>query len=146
MKFTVEVKMAPVGKILREMGLEPDGDAQRFLTETVSQRMTRYMPVRSGALSTDKKIVSGPDEITVLGPYAHYQWKGELMVDPVTGSAWADPKHGPKVYKKPTKYLKHDKNKNPDAGPDWDSRLMDAEGEQIGRDLAEHIKRRYDGK
>lgn len=141
MKFSVKVDMTPVREIVQRMGLTPDGPAQQFLTSEVSRRMNRYMPHRSGAMEKGK-IISDPHTIVILSPYAHYQWEGRLMVDPVTGSAWSKPEHGPKVYKQPTVYLDHDRGINPEAGPHFDRRLMAAEGEQIGNDLAAYIMRR----
>lgn len=130
MKFTIEADMTPVRDVLYNMGLNPGGDAQQQLTHEVSRRMTRYMPYRSGALSTKLKTVSGPSEITVEGPYARYQYYGMAMA----GHA---PRH---VTDRP---LNYDTTKNPLAGPYWDRRLMAEEGEQIGKDLAEYITRRH---
>ena len=129
MTFTVTVDLTDVKALIQRLGLEPNGDAQQFLTSEVNRRMTRYMPYRSGALSTKKKIISGPDEITVMGPYAGYQYYGMAMAGPAPRYVTNNPLH-------------YDTSKNPLAGPYWDRRLMAAEGKQIAEDLAEYITRR----
>ena len=121
------VEMKPVGVILARLGVDRNGRVQRFLTETVNRRITRYMPFRTGVLAT-KKFVSSPTEITVNGPYARYQYYGKVMVG------------------KPPKQvtdtdLVYDKTKHPSAGPFWDRRLMAAERDAIVQDVQERIKR-----
>ena len=121
--------MLPVSRIVTRLGVNKSGDVQRFVTQTVSRRMTKYMPFRSGALSTKLKIVSGPTEITVLGPYARYQYYGRAMVGP-------PPKQ---VTDKPLNYRTH---KHPLAGPFWDKHLMAAEGRQIAAEVQAYANRR----
>lgn len=138
MSDKIKVEMKPVGAILARLGIDKNGRVQRFLTETVNRRITRYMPFRTGVLATKLKFVSSPTEITVNGPYARYQYYGKLWVDHITGSAFS-PKHGWKV---PTNTpLNYDKFQNSRAGPFWDRRLMAAERDAIVQDVQERIKR-----
>ena len=138
MSTKVKLEMKPVGVILARLGIDKNGRVQRFLTETVNLRITRYMPYRAGVLSSKLKFVSSPTEITVNGPYARYQYYGKLWVDHITGSAFS-PKYGWKV---PTNTpLNYDKFKNSRAGPFWDRRMMAAEKDAIVRDVQERIKR-----
>lgn len=128
MSTKVRVEMKPVGVILARLGIDKNGRVQRFLTETVNKRITRYMPYRAGVLSSKLKFVSSPTEITVLGPYARYQYYGKVMVG------------------KPPKQvtdtdLTYDKTKHPSAGPFWDRRLMAAEKDVILREIGACIKR-----
>lgn len=141
MRFKVKVDMTPVKSVMGNLGLEPDGAAQKWLTHTIMQRMVRYIPQQTGALAEKNVHMKSPHEIVYNSPYAHYQWRGELMVDRITGSAWSKPEHGPKVYT--GKPLNQTRGKNPLAGPYWEQRLMAAEGDQIGKDLAEYITRRH---
>lgn len=128
MSDKIKVEMKPVGAILARLGIDKNGRVQRFLTETVNRRITRYMPFRTGVLATKLKFVSSPTEITVNGPYARYQYYGKVMVG------------------KPPKQvtdtdLVYDKTKHPSAGPFWDRRLMAAERDAIVQDVQERIKR-----
>ncbi len=125
----VRVKMKPVNTILTRMGVKPDGDVQMFVTNTVNRRITRYMPFRSGALSTKLKHIKSATEIEVLGPYARYQYYGKVMEGPA-----------PKAVT--DRDLKYDKTKNPLAGPFWDRHLMNNEGAQIAADVRRYVSGR----
>lgn len=128
MSTKVKLEMKPIATILARLGIDKNGRVQRFLTETVNRRITRYMPFRTGVLATKLKFVSSPTEITVNGPYARYQYYGKVMVG------------------KPPKQvtdtdLTYDKAKHPNAGPFWDRRLMAAEKDVILREVGACIKR-----
>lgn len=125
----VRVKMKPVNTILTRMGVKPDGDVQMFVTNTVNRRITRYMPFRSGALSTKLKHIKSATEIEVLGPYARYQYYGKAMDGPA-----------PKVLT--DRDLKYDKTKNPLAGPFWDRRMIANEGAQIADEARRYVSGR----
>lgn len=128
MSTKVKLEMKPIATILARLGIDKNGRVQRFLTETVNRRITRYMPFRTGVLATKLKFVSSPTEITVNGPYARYQYYGKVMVG------------------KPPKQvtdtdLTYGKTKYPSAGPFWDRRLMAAEKDVILREVGTCIKR-----
>lgn len=142
----VKIEMNPANQIITRLGLNKNGDVQKQATAIINHRITRYMPYKTGVLATKKKFMSGPAEITVLGPYAKYQYYGELMVDHITGSAWS-PKYGWKVRTGiPLNYHRpgHGENGtgNPLAGPLWDKRLMAAEGAQIVNEIQEYVDRK----
>lgn len=128
MSTMIKVKMKPVATILARLGIDKNGRVQRFLTETVNRRITRYMPFRTGVLATKLKFVSSPTEITVNGPYARYQYYGKVMVG-------RPPKQVTDID------LNYDKTKHPQAGPFWDRRLMAAEKDVILREVGACIKR-----
>lgn len=128
MSAKVKVEMKPVGTILARLGIDEKGRVQRFLTETVNRRITRYMPYRAGVLSSKLKFVSSPTEITVNGPYARYQYYGKVMVG-------KPPKQVTDID------LNYDKTKHPNAGPFWDRRMMAAEKDVIVREVGAYIKR-----
>ncbi len=150
MSTRIKVEMKPVNTIVTRLGVGRDGDVQRHVTSEISRRITRYMPYRSGALATKLKLVTGPNEITVLGPYARYMYYGEVMVDPVTGAAgfldkdgqWKSRKNVPKVRSgRPIKY-NTGPHGHPLAGPKWDKRLMAAEGKQIAAETQAYVRRK----
>ena len=159
---TIKVDMAPVSQIMRRLGVTPDGDVQMFVTEMVNHRITRYMPFSAGVMATKTKFIggvghqhmaeggkkiTGPTEITVIGPYAHYQYAGVVWVDPVTRAAgfltkngWRSRRGVPKV--RTDRKLQYDRNKNELAGPFWDRRLVAAEGAAMQEDLQRYVDRR----
>ena len=53
--------------------------------------ITPYTPMRTGTMSEQVEIrgEEGAGEIEYTAPYSHYLYKGELMVDSVTGSSYA---------------------------------------------------------
>lgn len=150
-KTKVKVDMAPVQQVMKRLGVTPDGDVQGQVTNMVNHRITRYMPFRSSALATKTKVpggehlaetkkkITGPTEITVLGPYAHFQYMGKVWIYPPTGSTYA-PKYAAKA--ETDRDLTYDKNKNPAAGPFWDRALISAEGAAMAADVQEYINRR----
>lgn len=129
MKFTVDVKMKGVHEILKRHGLDHNGDVQRFHTMNVNRRIGKYMPHLAGALETKLKLISSNTEITVLGPYAKYQYHGMAMAGPP-----------PKVVT--DKPLEYTKDFNTQAGPYWDRALVATEGAAMESDLQEYIRRR----
>lgn len=134
--------------ILLAHGLNDGGDAQRFFTENVNKRITKYMPYRSGALSGKLKRVTSPSEITISAPYARYQYYGKVMIDPAINAAgfltkdgtWRSRKDVVKVLT--DRDLTYDTTKNAEAGPFWDRRMMAAEGDALLDDLKGYIRSR----
>ena len=155
MKITgkVAVHMKPTKQILRDKGLGPGGDVQRFHTQNVLRRIQKYMPYRTGA--TIKAMVAQTDinkpYIIVAAPYAKFLYYGVLMVDPVTGAAgfkdkngeWKSWKNRPKV--KSNRPITYTKTKNPRAGPFWDRALVAAEMLAMQRELQAYINRKGGG-
>lgn len=158
----IKVDMAPVQQVMKHLGVTPNGDVQLFVTNMVSHRITRYMPYSAGVLATKTKFVGDkehehmadtkvkvtrPTEVTVLGPYAHYQYAGKVWEDPklhaagfLTANGWRSRKNVPKV--ETDRDLDHDKTKNHRAGPLWDRRLIAAEGAAMQQDLQNYVNRR----
>ena len=138
----VHVEMNAISKILRDHGVTPDGDVQRFLTLTVSRRIGRYMPHVTGALETKQKYIASPTSIEVVGPQVKYLYFGKRMVNAKTGKGPAYIKDVGYRYRKGTKLvptnepLNYTKTFNPHAGPFWDRRMMAAEKEEIGEEVS----------
>ena len=68
-----KVVMKPTSVIESRLGLNPDGEIQKFFTETCAEYMDPYVPFRSGALA-DYIIVG--NEIWYDQEYAQYQYYG----------------------------------------------------------------------
>lgn len=77
--------------------------------------ITPYTPMEEGVLFETVEIK--PKEIEYKAPYAHYIYRGELMVDPETGSSYAQ-KDSKKVYA--GKELKMSTARHPLASKEWD--------------------------
>nr|DAV14386.1 MAG TPA: Minor capsid protein [Caudoviricetes sp.] len=144
----VQVKCKSASQIIRAHGLDRNGDVQRTWTNIVNRRISRYMPYRSGALSSKLKFISGPAEITVEAPYAKYQYYGKVMIDPEINAAgfltkdgtWRSRKGAVKVLT--NRPLDYDLTKNERAGSFWDRRLMAAEKSAMLQEIREYIRRR----
>lgn len=148
MSTRIKVKMRPINAILTDLGVNKTGDVQMQLTRIVNNRITRYMPFRTGALSTKLKYIKSPTEIEVLAPYARMMYYGKVMVNSKTGKG---PALIPGVgyrYKKGTilkvtdKNLKYDTTKQPAAGPYWDRRMMASEKNAIISDIQAYVRRK----
>lgn len=148
LQITVKVRMPTAEQLLQRHGLQKDGPVQQFWTNTIRRRVSRYMPYRSGALSSKLTFVSKPSEITTLGPYARYQYYGHVMVNAATGK-------GPRVIpgvglrwpkgaslRQTQRPLQYDSTKNSKAGPLWDKRLMEAEGDAVLAELHDYVRAR----
>lgn len=130
----MSVKMKPVGVIKARLGIDPGGDTQRFFTHTCRIHMDKYVPSRDGDLATN--IEEGIDYIRYNSPYAHYQYKGILYVDPETGSPFARkgatkvPTNRPLIYH------------TAGTGSYWDKRMVSAEMNVVVQEVQDHIRRK----
>lgn len=145
----VYLEMNPVHQILKDKGLDPGGDAQKFHTANVLRRIKRYMPFDSGMtykVTVAQTDISKPYIITNT-PYAKYLFYGKKMVNAKTGKGpRMIPGIGPRykkgtVLKATSEDLEYSK-KNPAAGPRWDRALVAAEGKAMAADLQRYLKRR----
>ena len=145
----VKLQLPTAAQLIRDKGLAPNGDVQRFHTQNVLKRIKRYMPYVSGA--TYKITVAQTDinrpEIVTNTPYAKYLFYGKKMIDPkinasgfLTPEGWRSRRGSVKVLT--AENLKYNKTKNPAAGPRWDRALVAAEGKALVADLQEYIDRR----
>jgi hypothetical protein len=148
MSTRIKVDMKPVGTILTRIGVDKNGDVQMQVTRIINNRITKYMPFRSGALVTKSKHIKSPTEIEVAAPYALYMYYGKVMVNSKTGKG---PAFIPGVgyrYRKGTvlkateRDLNYDLTKHPKAGPFWDRRMMASEAAQIAHDIQVYVNRR----
>lgn len=148
MSTKIRLDMKPINTILTRLGINKTGDVQLKVTNIINHRITQYMPYRTGVLATKSKYIKSATEIEVVGKAATYLYYGKVMVNAKTGKG---PMNIPGVglrYKKGTilkatdRDLQYDKTKNPQAGPYWDRRMMDAEGAQIVKELQTYIDRK----
>lgn len=148
MSTRIKVEMKPVDTILTRIGVDKNGDVQMQVTRIINNRITKYMPFRTGALATKLKRIKSPTEIEVAAPYALYIYYGKVMVNSKTGKG---PAFIPGIgyrYRKGTvlkateRDLNYDLTKHPKAGPFWDRRMMASEAAQIAHDIQVYVNRR----
>ena len=144
----VRVHLKPTQRIIADLGLNKDGDTQRYWTSEVMRRMVRYMPYRTGTTATKLTFIRSSTEIEVAAPHARMLYKGKVMVNAKTGKGPAlIPGVGYRyrkgtVLKATDRDLNFDTSKNPLAGPYWDQRMVAAEGDQLIADLQAYVDRK----
>ncbi len=135
------LEMHSTRQIIRDKGLDENGDVQTYHTRNVLRRIVRYMPYQSGM--TIKITVAQTDVrrplIVTDTPSARFLFNGKLMVSDVTGSPWARKGETKHVVNTPLDYTK---TKNPRAGPHWDRAVSAAEGKALAADLQRYINRK----
>lgn len=124
MKMDVEVNI-DAGKILKKYGLGTSKEAQKELAGNIERKCQEYVPRNVGALANSARVTD--DSIVYPGPYAHYQYVGEVM----GGRA---PKHytGKDI----------DYHGSPMRGKRWDKRMMADHGDEVEKDFENYLKRR----
>lgn len=109
----------PISQIKANLGIEPNGKVQKFFTNTCYKHMDKYVPMDTGALSTNVDIKS--DSITYQSVYAHYMYNGTS---------------------KSGKPLNYRKDKHTYAGSYWDRRMVSAEM----NDVVKEVQKKLEGK
>jgi hypothetical protein len=107
--------MMPTQKIMKRLGLEPNGRVQRFFTNTCYTHMDKYVPMDEGYLRT---IVTIRDRsITYEMPYASYQYYGKRL----------DGSHKVKNYT------------TPNTCSYWDRKMVSAEMNDVVREVQDYM-------
>lgn len=106
MKITANIDAA---KILRSRGLGDSTKARMVIASEVARLSDPYVPMQQGVLKNSVQVAPDGSSITYPGPYAHYQYHGEVM-------AGRAPKHytGQKI----------DYHGAPMRGPQWEKRML----------------------
>lgn len=121
MKVKTDIRPAA---ILRARGLGDSDRARVFLANEVARLSDPYVPMQQGILKNTKQIAGSGRTITYLGPYAHYQYVGEVM-------AGRAPKH---YTGKPLTY-----HGAPMRGPEWDKRMMADRKDDLKQSVANYV-------
>lgn len=77
--FNFKFTMNSPSKILRRLGVEKDGRANKFLRDEVDRLCDPYVPMDRGTLK-HMKVYPSNHEIKYIAPYAHYMYKGKKAV------------------------------------------------------------------
>ena len=108
--------------------------AQRMLGEMILQSNQAIMPIRDGRMRQMSRTEEGGRRIVFPGPYARFQWGGLVMVDPDTGSPWAQPGAKKVLTDRPLKYG------DPNATDHWTDEAWARNGEAIMKKVAEILE------
>lgn len=130
MQFNGHLEMKSTDIMMKERGLLPMGNVQKFIDQETIRLMAPYTPFRAGMLEKGATLGTkiGSGEINQISPYARFQYYGKLMVSPITGSSWA--RKGEKKVLTDVD-LVHDKSVHPQAGPFWFARMKEDHKEEI---------------
>lgn len=117
-------------RALMDLGLGSDHRAQKFLASEVERFSRPYVPKSTGAgahMATSAEVASDGSTVTYQGPYAHYQYYGEVM----EGTA-------PKTYTgRDIQYTGGGLR-----GKEWDKRMLADKADEIVGNLEIHMRGR----
>ena len=139
MKIEVKARVnIDPAKILRSRGMGTDNRVQRMLASDVGRLSKPYVPKLNGRLSSGYIVADDGSTLTYPGPYAHYQWVGEVMGPNVfTKNGWRSmAKKGEKRYT--GRMMTHT---DPMRGPNWVERMLADRRDDLVRALKAYIKR-----
>lgn len=128
----MRISFKPTSNIKARIGIQADGPAQKYFTNMCYRRMGTFVPGGSSS-ELNKNVMLQPSSITYKSPYAHYQYRSILYVDPETGSSWA--RKG--VKKVPTGRTLH----HTLGTSHWDKKMWASQGSDAVRELQEYINR-----
>lgn len=121
-------------QIIDEIGIKAYGKFQKHLAERAKEYIGVYVPIDSGRLVSTSKIIKGYTALLYDQPYAHFQYRGIVYVDPQTLSTFA-PKGGTKV---PVIGWQM-QYQNPLATSYWDRTMMQERGKDLIRDMQRYL-------
>ena len=110
--------------ILRARGLGDSDRARVFLANEVARLSDPYAPMQQGTFKYTRQIAGDGRSITYPQPYAHYQYKGEVM-------AGRAPKH---YTGKPLTY-----HGAPMRGREWDKRMLADRRDDLVQSVAGYV-------
>lgn len=125
-----KTSLNPISKIEARLGINPNGRVQKYFTNMCYRRMGPFVPGGSSS-ELNKNVRLKADSITYKSPYAHYQYRSILYVDPETGSSWA---------KKGTTKVPTNKTLNHTIGTSyWDKKMWASQSEDAIRELQDYV-------
>lgn len=132
--FSLKLKMNDTNKILKDHGMQENGPVVKCLRDTVDKFCDPYIPMESGILKNSKTYPSN-HEIKYTSPYAHYAYKGQLMVGP-TGSSYARKGERKHYVGKSLKF-----QGAPKRGGEWEKRMMNDRRKDVIKSVQNFIKK-----
>lgn len=135
--------MKPVSVIKARLGIQKNGPAHAFFTQTCCRYMSPFVP---GGTSShlNQNVDLDVDSITYESPDAHYQWIGKKYEDPKYKiGAFYSPDYGywsrPGITKNPTNQdLKHH---TPGTGAHWDKLMWTSKKKEVIKEVQAYVDR-----
>lgn len=112
------VKIKPVGVIIANFGLEPNGRVQKFFQMTCYKHMDKYVPKDIGNLRENVDL-SDPTRIIYQSPYAEAQYYGVIN----------------------GKTISADHYTTAGTGPYWDRKMWSNEKDIVIKEVQDYIGR-----
>lgn len=136
MRLNINLRMNNINRIIREHGLDRDGEVVRFIRDTADRLMNPFIPTTGGDGAPHlrgNKTYPSNSEIKYTNPYAKYQYYGKLMLAK-NGSAWAKLGENKALTSKSLKY--HTSG----TGPKWNELMMQRRKNDLIKDIENFIK------
>lgn len=117
---TIRAELPEAHEAMRKLGVDKDGDVQDKATDLIMANLPDFMPRKSG------RLIAGMwkrkrNRVHIDGPYARSQFFG------ITKSGVP---------------FNYSRQKNPQAGPNWDRRMAAARGKAIAAELQRYVRGR----
>lgn len=128
--MSVTVKFSDPKRIIARLGIKPGGDAHQYFMDRAAARMKRYLPWRDKGSVYDAQqqgIDYTKGRFVYRLPYAAYLYYGKVMAG--------------KPKEPIDKNLVYTKHPNALAGPKWDVRMMENEGDQLAEEVTEFLQK-----
>lgn len=143
MKITVKAELDKTPEqIVRRIF---DDETMIYVHTQLKRFCAPYVPATSAEALTDSGIPK-PEYLEYPGPYAHYQWAGEVygpffpVYENGVFAGFLSRKH---VKKYPIgRELKYSKDIHPLATSHWERAMMAAKGEEFCADIEDHLRRK----
>ena len=129
--------------IPKHMAELKDDGLWTFAATELHRLLVPYIPMMTG--TTMETVLIRPGELEFVAPNAHYLYRGELMVDPKTGSSYAG-KGVKKIYTGKMLDLTH--NKHPKSTNEWVENAMPTELPKLSDAMQGYIdsgRMKFDG-
>ena len=117
-KYRVSVAFPTMPQAVLKLGVNKKGKVQNRVTDEVMRNLPDFMPRGTGELIKSMRKTA-PNRIRVETPYARFLFFGRTK----TGAA-----------------VNYSKERNPQAGPHWDRRMVAARGKAITAKISRYAR------
>lgn len=139
----MSVKMKPASVIKARLGIQKNGPAHAFLTDTCFRYMSPFVP---GGVNShiNQNVDLQVDKVIYQGPDSHYLYTGKKYVDPkYKKGAFYSSDYG--YWSRPG-ITKINSGQNLEyhtlgTGAYWDKRMMTSKGNEVVKEVQEYVNR-----
>lgn len=137
----MSIKIKPTSVIKVRLGIQKNGPAHAFFTNTCFKYMSIFVP---GGVNShlNQNVNIKTDSITYRSPGAHYLFNGKKFVDPkYKKGAFFSNDYGfwsrPGITKIPTNKLLN--YHTPGTGAFWDKRMLTSKGDEVVKEVQNYV-------